>query len=63
MRGEETQLLGALGADATDEAVVCLPGTHSKWVRVNGGTVERFATFMTGELSMSSRAKRSCPTR
>jgi 2-dehydro-3-deoxygalactonokinase len=50
MRGEETQLLGALGADATDEAVVCLPGTHSKWVRVNGGTVERFATFMTGEL-------------
>ena len=50
MRGEETQLLGALGVDATDEAVVCLPGTHSKWVRVNGGTVERFATFMTGEL-------------
>jgi len=50
MRGEETQLLGALGIDAAGEAVVCLPGTHSKWVRVNGGTVERFATFMTGEL-------------
>ena len=50
MRGEETQLLGALGVDAAGEAVVCLPGTHSKWVRVNGGTVERFATFMTGEL-------------
>jgi 2-dehydro-3-deoxygalactonokinase len=50
MRGEETQLLGALGLDATDEAVVCMPGTHSKWVRVHGGTVERFATFMTGEL-------------
>jgi 2-dehydro-3-deoxygalactonokinase len=50
MRGEETQLLGALGSDATDEAIVCMPGTHSKWVRVNGGTVVRFATFMTGEL-------------
>jgi 2-dehydro-3-deoxygalactonokinase len=50
MRGEETQLLGALGVDATEDAVVCMPGTHSKWVRANGGTVERFATFMTGEL-------------
>ena len=50
MRGEETQLLGALGMEAADGAVVCMPGTHSKWVRANGGTVERFATFMTGEL-------------
>lgn len=50
MRGEETQLLGALGADASGDAVVCMPGTHSKWVRASGGTVERFATFMTGEL-------------
>jgi 2-dehydro-3-deoxygalactonokinase len=50
MRGEETQLLGALGADAEREALVCMPGTHSKWASVRGGTVERFATFMTGEL-------------
>lgn len=50
MRGEETQLLGALGLDAAGEAIVCMPGTHSKWVRVQGTTVERFATFMTGEL-------------
>jgi 2-dehydro-3-deoxygalactonokinase len=48
MRGEETQLLGALGADG--EAFVCMPGTHSKWATVRGGTVERFTTFMTGEL-------------
>ena len=34
MRGEETQLLGALGLDAAGEALVCMPGTHSKWVRV-----------------------------
>jgi len=50
MRGEETQLLGALGLDAQGDAVVCIPGTHSKWAKVKGGTVERFATFMTGEL-------------
>jgi 2-dehydro-3-deoxygalactonokinase len=50
MRGEETQLLCALGADAAGDAVVCIPGTHSKWVIVKGGIVERFATFMTGEL-------------
>jgi 2-dehydro-3-deoxygalactonokinase len=48
MRGEETQLLGALGADG--EALACMPGTHSKWACVRGGTVERFTTFMTGEL-------------
>lgn len=50
MRGEETQLLGALGLDAAGEALVCMPGTHSKWVRVKNGTVEHFSTFMTGEL-------------
>jgi 2-dehydro-3-deoxygalactonokinase len=50
MRGEETQLLGALGLDAPGDALVCMPGTHSKWVSVRDGTVARFATFMTGEL-------------
>ena len=50
MRGEETQLLGALGLRAAGDALVCMPGTHSKWVHVRGGTVQRFATFMTGEL-------------
>ena len=50
MRGEETQLLGALGLNAAGEALVCMPGTHSKWVRVKDGTVAHFSTFMTGEL-------------
>jgi 2-dehydro-3-deoxygalactonokinase len=50
MRGEETQLLGALTSDAAREALVCMPGTHSKWAEVRDGTVARFATFMTGEL-------------
>lgn len=50
MRGEETQLLGALQQDASGARLVCMPGTHSKWVTVAGGTVSGFRTFMTGEL-------------
>jgi 2-dehydro-3-deoxygalactonokinase len=49
MRGEETQILGALGAGPRS-ALAVLPGTHSKWVRVGAGRIETFATFMTGEL-------------
>jgi 2-dehydro-3-deoxygalactonokinase len=48
MRGEETQLQGAVAANETVLAV--LPGTHSKWAHVAGGTVVDFATWMTGEL-------------
>lgn len=50
MRGEETQLLGTITADAKGEQLVCMPGTHSKWVRVLDGRVTGFSTFMTGEL-------------
>ncbi|HEX8740438.1 MAG TPA: 2-dehydro-3-deoxygalactonokinase [Casimicrobiaceae bacterium] len=49
MRGEETQLLGAVGLGEADVLAV-LPGTHSKWARVDRGRVIDFATFMTGEL-------------
>ncbi len=48
MRGEETQVLGLLPA-LGGEAIACLPGTHSKWARVAGGRIIRFATHMTGE--------------
>ena len=46
MRGEETQVLG-LGLES---GLVCLPGTHCKWVEISGGKIARFATFITGEL-------------
>ena len=49
MRGEETQILGALRLLGMDDATMVLPGTHSKWAQVRGGRVESFATFMTGE--------------
>src|SRR5258705_13844547 len=56
MRGEETQLLGALGIDAAGEAVVCIPGNHSKGGRGSGGTGERLATVITGGL-LSGRSR------
>lgn len=49
MRGEETQLAGAL-EQGLDNALFCLPGTHSKWALVEDGQVRRFSTVMTGEL-------------
>jgi 2-dehydro-3-deoxygalactonokinase len=49
MRGEETQLLGAVALGRRDGWFV-LPGTHSKWVRLEDGVIHRIATFMTGEL-------------
>jgi 2-dehydro-3-deoxygalactonokinase len=48
MRGEETQVLGALTLAASDGWFL-LPGTHSKWVHVKGGVITEFITFMTGE--------------
>ncbi|CUI09168.1 2-dehydro-3-deoxygalactonokinase [Massilia antarctica] len=49
MRGEETQLLGAVGCGLGDGWVV-LPGTHSKWVYLRGGRIDQLVTYMTGEL-------------
>jgi 2-dehydro-3-deoxygalactonokinase len=50
MRGEETQILGALADDARTRQVMLLPGTHSKWAIVGPAGIEAFSTFMTGEL-------------
>ncbi len=47
MRGEETQLVG-FGLD--QEITVVLPGTHSKWARLENGRIARFRTFVTGEI-------------
>jgi len=49
MRGEETQIAGALALGAAD-GVICLPGTHSKWCHVSAGEVVSFQTAMTGEV-------------
>jgi 2-dehydro-3-deoxygalactonokinase len=56
MRGEETQLLGLGTLWPGFSGVVCMPGTHSKWVQLSGRRLERFTTAMTGELFEVLRA-------
>lgn len=50
MRGEETQVAGFLTGRQGYSGVVCLPGTHSKWVEIERGEIKRFQTVLTGEL-------------
>ncbi|WP_231756961.1 2-dehydro-3-deoxygalactonokinase [Microbulbifer elongatus] len=53
MRGEETQVIGWLSQASEQEqaqSTLCLPGTHSKWVQVEGGEICSFSTAFTGEL-------------
>ncbi|WP_237214510.1 2-dehydro-3-deoxygalactonokinase [Falsiroseomonas oryziterrae] len=48
MRGEETKLVAL--ATRLDDALACLPGTHSKWARLESDRVAHFTTHMTGEV-------------
>ncbi len=53
MRGEETQIFGALVLEpslAAARQLLVLPGTHSKWVEVRDGRIARLQTYCTGEL-------------
>jgi 2-dehydro-3-deoxygalactonokinase len=53
MRGEETQILGALHLDPAlrrGQHLLCLPGTHTKWVLLDEGSVLEFLTATTGEM-------------
>ena len=50
IRGEETQISGFLSLFKNYSGYVCLPGTHSKWVKISKGKILNFKTFMTGEM-------------
>lgn len=50
MRGEEVQIFGALTLTERVSTTICLPGTHSKWARVEENKLTDFATAMTGEM-------------
>ncbi|MEO8524802.1 MAG: 2-dehydro-3-deoxygalactonokinase [Caldimonas sp.] len=49
MRGEETQVFGALDLLGVQEGSFVLPGTHSKWVQVEAGRIRELTTVMSGE--------------
>ena len=48
MRGEEIQIFGSIAPG--ESATLVLPGTHSKWARVEAGRLVAYRTFMTGEM-------------
>ncbi|BAI95433.1 MULTISPECIES: 2-dehydro-3-deoxygalactonokinase [Sphingobium] len=53
MRGEETQIFGAMARDPAlgqGRSLIVLPGTHNKWAVVQDGRVSSFRTMPTGEL-------------
>jgi 2-dehydro-3-deoxygalactonokinase len=50
MRGEETQIGGAMSLMPGFDGVLCLPGTHSKWAHISADEVVSFQTYLTGEL-------------
>ncbi|NRB01016.1 MAG: 2-dehydro-3-deoxygalactonokinase [Rhodobacteraceae bacterium] len=50
MRGEETQIAGYLALNPEFDGILCLPGTHTKWVHISAGEIVSFRTFMTGEM-------------
>jgi 2-dehydro-3-deoxygalactonokinase len=50
LRGEEVQVFGASELLQLRDGVFVLPGTHSKWVRMEHGQVRSFATFLSGEM-------------
>lgn len=52
MRGEETQVAGALALhpELAQSARLILPGTHSKWIDIRDGRITGFDSWMTGEI-------------
>jgi 2-dehydro-3-deoxygalactonokinase len=54
MRGEETEIFGCQG-ELAGNSQLCLPGTHTKWVRMESGKIAAFSTSMTGDLYKAIR--------
>jgi 2-dehydro-3-deoxygalactonokinase len=54
MRGEETEIFGCKG-EISSYTHLCLPGTHTKWVRMQSGRIAAFSTSMTGDLYKAIR--------
>ena len=52
MRGEETEIVGS----GIEQGLLCLPGSHSKWVRVTGGAIMGYTTYLTGEAFAALKA-------
>ena len=54
MRGEETQAMGMLDA-CGGAGIICVPGTHSKWINIADNAIASFITCMTGDVFSALR--------
>lgn len=53
MRGEETELVGLVAREPSYQVgrhLICIPGTHAKWVLIDDGKVLNFTTSLAGEM-------------
>lgn len=50
MRGEETQTAGLIAGMPGFDGILCVPGSHTKWIHVSAGEIVSFRSAMTGEL-------------
>lgn len=50
IRGEESIALGISSIVEESRITVCMPGTHSKWLRIQDNSITHFETYVTGEL-------------
>lgn len=50
MRGEETQAFGAMQNMPHETGMLCMPGTHTKWVKCEAGKIKQITTAMTCEV-------------
>jgi len=46
VRGEETPASGA----GIENGLICSAGTHPKWIEMKNSRIDRFATYMIGEM-------------
>ena len=54
MRGEQTEAMGVLQAHG-GTGLVCLPGTHTKWITIRDNSILGFVTCMTGDVFAALR--------
>ena len=65
LRGEEAEIFGCQ-SELAGYSHLCLPGTHTKWVRMEAAKIVAFSTSMTGDLYKAIRENtilRACANR
>lgn len=50
IRGEEVQAFHAIDDSKHEDCLIVMPGTHSKWMKIQAGRIVDFRTYMTGDM-------------